>query len=258
LSDKIMVYGLVSRGYKAGGVNSVPELSPEDREFSTELMWNIETGIKGSWLDSTLDAQISAFYQQRKDIQIKQSLTQKREDSNAPDFVDFLGNSAQGSNYGLEVEFNWMASENLTFFGSLGLLQADYDIPLFGILNNREQAQAPDYQYSLGGTFRLRENIVLKVDLEGKDEFYLSSGHNEKSDAYQLLNANMSYFTGNWQFSMWGRNLTDQEVIVRGFNFAGFSGEPFFGNDPRKFYETEAYYQYGEPRMFGLSGKYSF
>jgi hypothetical protein len=31
----------------------------------------------------------------------------------------------------------------------------------------------------------------------------------------------------------------------------GFGG---FGNDPRKLYETEAYYQLGEPRVYGLTG----
>jgi len=39
-------------------------------------------------------------------------------------------------------------------------------------------------------------------------------------------------------------------VIVRGFGG--------FGNDPRKFYETEAYYQLGEPRMLGVSANYAF
>ena len=68
----------------------------------------------------------------------------------------------------------------------------------------------------------------------------------------------MAYYKGNWQFSVWGRNLTDEEVIVRGFNFAGFTDEVSYGNDPRKFYATEAYFQLGEPRMFGLSGKYDF
>ena len=258
LSDQTMIYGLVSRGYKAGGVNSEPDLSAENREFDTELMWNFEAGVKGSWLDSSLVTQMAAFYQQRKDIQIKQSLTQKREDSQALDFTDYLGNSAEGSNYGLEVEFNWYVSDSLTLFGSIGLLQADYDIPLSDVLDDREQAQAPDYQFSIGSSFQFREDLVLTVDVEGKDKFYLSSNHNEQSNAYQLLHANMAYYQGNWQFSVWGRNLTDEEVIVRGFNFAGFTDEASYGNDPRKFYATEAYFQLDEPRMFGLSGKYNF
>jgi iron complex outermembrane receptor protein len=250
LSDQTMVYGLISRGYKAGGVNSDPSLSAEDREFDTEIMWNLETGAKGLWLDGQLQAQVAAFYQKRDDIQIKQSLVQSREDSEASDFTDYFGNSANGSNYGIEVELNWFASDALAVFASLGWLETEYDIPLSEDLDSRQQAHAPNYQFALGTTYQVNQDLALTVDIEGKDQFYLSSSHNEQTESYQLLNANLVYNLGGWQLSLWGRNLTDEEVIVRGFGG--------FGNDPRKFYETEAYYQYGEPRMFGLSGKYDF
>ena len=245
-----MMYALVSRGYKAGGVNSDPALVSEDREFDTELMWNFETGIKGRWLDDRLQAQVAAFYQKRDDIQIKQSLVQSRDDSNAVDFTDYFGNAASGANYGVEVEFNWLATESLNWFGSLGLLAADYDIPLSEDLNSRQQAHAPDYQFALVGSYQISDDLSISMDIEGKDKFYLSSSHNEQTQSYELINARIHYAVGGWDMSLWGRNLTDKDVIVRGFGG--------FGNDPRKFYATEAYYQFGEPRMFGISGQYDF
>jgi iron complex outermembrane receptor protein len=250
LDKRTMVYGLVSRGYKAGGVNSDSSLPAQDREFDTELMWNIETGIKGSWLDETLSTQISAFYQQRKDIQIKQSLVQSRDDSNASDFTDYFGNSAEGSNYGMEVEFNWLATDIFSIYGSVGLLNTSYDTPLSMSLNSRDQAHAPAYQFALGTSLQVSENLVWTVDVEGKDKFYLSSSHDEKSRSYELLNTSLSYSTDDWSASVWGRNLSDEDVIVRGFGG--------FGNDPRKYYATEPYYQFGEPRSFGVSGQYTF
>ena len=250
LEKRAMVYGLVSRGYKAGGVNSDSSLPAQDREFDTELMWNIETGIKGSWLDETLSTQISAFYQQRKDIQIKQSLVQSRDDSNASDFTDYFGNSAEGSNYGIEVEFNWLATDIFSIYGSVGLLNTSYDTPLSMSLNSRDQAHAPAYQFALGTSLQVSENLLWTVDVEGKDKFYLSSSHDEKSRSYELLNTSLSYSTDDWSASVWGRNLSDEDVIVRGFGG--------FGNDPRKYYATEPYYQFGEPRSFGVSGQYTF
>ena len=258
LTANRMIYGLVSRGYKAGGVNSNPSLTSEDREFDTELMWNFEAGLKGRWLDDRLQAQVAAFYQNRDDIQIKQSLVQSRDDSNAVDFTDYFGNAASGANFGLEVEFNWLATESLVWFGTLGLLSADYDIPLSDDLNNRQQAQAPNYQFALGGSYQVNDGLSVSIDIEGKDKFYLSSGHNEQTQSYELLNARLNYALGSWELSLWGRNLTDKDVIVRGFNFAGFTGNEFYGNDPRKFYATEAYYQFGEPRMYGISSQYNF
>ena len=253
-----MVYALLSRGYKAGGVNSDPALISEDREFDTELMWNFEAGVKGRWLDDRLQAQVAAFYQKRDGIQIKQSLVQSRDDSNAVDFTDYFGNAASGANYGLEVEFNWLATESLVLFGTLGLLSADYDIPLSDDLNNRHQAQSPEYQFALGGSYQVTDRLSVSIDIEGKDKFYLSSSHNEQTQSYELINARINYALGGWDLSLWGRNLADKDVIVRGFNFAGFTGNEFYGNDPRKFYATEGYYQLGEPRMFGISGQYDF
>ena len=245
-----MVYGLISRGYKAGGVNSDPDLAVADREFDTEQMWNFETGIKGLWLDGSLQAQVAVFYQLRDDIQIKQSLVQPIEDTNAVSFTDYFGNSAEGSNYGVEVEFNYLASDTLAFFGSVGLLETEYDTPLSDTLDSREQAHAPAYQFSFGVSVQLRDSLVLTVDVDGKDEFFLSSSHGAETQAYELVNANIVYDAGDWELSLWGRNLTDKDVIVRGFGS--------FGNDPRNGYITEPYYQFGEPRVFGLSGKYDF
>ena len=250
LDDSAMVYGLVSRGYKAGGVNSDSSLSSQDREFDTELMWNFETGLKGSWFEQRLQTRVSVFYQQRKDIQIKQSLVQSRDDSNASDFTDYFGNSGKGTNYGMEVEVNWLASEVLSVEGSLGLLETDYDTPLSANLDRRDQAHAPLYQFALGASLQVSENLIWTADIEGKDKFYLSSSHDEQSDSYWLLNTNLAYSADQWSLSVWGRNLTDKDVIVRGFGG--------FGNDPRKYYATEPYYQLGEPRSFGVSGQYNF
>ena len=50
--------------------------------------------------------------------------------------------------------------------------------------------------------------------------------------------------------SVYGRNLTDRDTQVRGFGG--------FGNDPRKGYAEEPYYQYGEPLTYGVEGKLYF
>ncbi|MGB1685097.1 MAG: hypothetical protein ACPHE0_01460 [Pseudomonadales bacterium] len=60
----------------------------------------------------------------------------------------------------------------------------------------------------------------------------------------------MSYSAAGWQLTAWGRNLTDKDTYVRAFGS--------FGNDPRKFYVTEPYFQYGEPRVVGVTLEFSF
>lgn len=250
VADNRMIYALVSRGYKAGGVNSDPNLAAIDREFDTEYMWNIEAGIKGTWLDDAVQAQIAAFYQLRDDIQIKQSLVQSIEGTQATSFTDYFGNAAAGKNYGIEAEFNWLLNDVLTLFGTVGWLETEYDIPMSVVLDRREQAHAPAYQFSVGSRVRITKNLSFTVDIEGKDDFFLSSRHSSKTQSYELFNATINYNRDDWELSFWGRNLTDKNVVVRGFGS--------FGNDPRKGYVTESYYQFGVPRVLGLTVKYEF
>ena len=273
-----LLYGLVSRGYKAGGYNSalaskIPDLEqdgifvpPENLVFGSETMWNYELGLKGSFLDDSITLSAALFYQDRDDMQVKQSIVIPMDPSSSAcpcNFIDSLQNASGGTNKGLEVEANWRINENVSLFGSLGLLNTKYKDYLSyshadadlenGVpydLSGRDQAHAPDTQYVSGAQFFFAENWFAQVDIEGKSSAFASANHNEKLDGYTLLNMRLAYETGRWSIAVWGRNLTDQDVETRGFGG--------FGNDPRKLYETEPYYQLGEPRVYGLDVRYEF
>jgi len=138
-----MIYGLVSRGYKAGGVNSDPALVSEDREFDTELMWNFEAGLKGRWLEDRLQAQVSAFYQKRDDIQIKQSLVQSRDRPMPLALPTTLAMRRAVLTMALRWSLTGWLQSPLPWFGSLGLLSAEFDIPLSETLNSRSRPMHP-------------------------------------------------------------------------------------------------------------------
>ena len=102
----------------------------------------------------------------------------------------------------------------------------------------------------IGGNFIISSDIYLSFDVEGKDKFYLSSNHNEESESYTLINLSFNYQPNEIRYSLWGKNLANDKTIIRGFGG--------FGNDPRKYYETEPYYQYGAPRTFGVTAQFDF
>lgn len=273
-NNDTLIYGTVSRGYKAGGVNgriisaaaTNPAISPETFEFDTEYMLNYELGLKGNWLNNRVQAQVAAFYQDRSDVQAKQSIF----DPNNFSFDDYLTNAAGGETTGLEIEANFLASEFVRLFASVGWLNAEFKdfssashvdakddwngIVLAPVdMGGREVAHAPHYQFFLGSEIALTSHLTLRLEIEGKDEFYFSNSHNEKSESYNLVNARLSYDGGNWGIALWGRNLNNEDYATRGFYFSNQ-----FGNDPAKGYAPEAYYQYGEPRVAGISANYRF
>lgn len=275
LDEDTLIYGTVSRGYKAGGVNgriisasaSNPAIGSNTFLFDTEHMLNYELGIKGDWLENRLQAQLAAFYQDRSDVQAKQSIANITSDGIS--FDDYLANAAGGRTTGLEAEVNFQASDDLRLFATLGWLNAEFEDFISSVhvdarddytgevtpisLNGRDLAHAPNYQYFTGAEYALTSNLTARLELEGKDDFYFSNSHNEKSTAYELVNARLTYRGDSWDVSLWGRNLTDEVVYTRGFYFSNQ-----FGNNPANGYAPEGYYQLGEPRVAGISGSYTF
>jgi len=258
----------VSRGYKPGGFNLAQDIEDRQREFETETMINYELGVKHSALDDRLRFQLALFYQDRDAIQSRQSIVRSIETGEVGgvcpcSFTDFTGNATSGSNAGLELELDWLLSERLTVNATVGLLDSEFDEFLTfdhiladrdaGIpfnLQGREQAHAPGYQRVLGAQYAFDDRWVLSGNIEAKDAFFFSERHQERSDAYELLNLELSYRADNWQVAVYGRNLTDELVKTRGFGS--------FGNDPRNFYEVEPYNQFAAPRVVGIKGEMTF
>ncbi len=261
-------YGLISRGYKAGGFNLEGSLSLDEREFDTETLINYELGFKQRFFDGRLSLQTSLFYQDRSDIQVDQSIVRSVATGEIGgvcpcSFTDFTANAASGSNSGLELEVDWAANERLNLFATLGLLDTQFDEFLSfdhieanrdnGIafdLAGREQAQAPSYTAVIGGQYALTETLSIGGSIEAKDDFLFSNSHEGTSDAYELLNLELSYQTDNWSIALYGKNLTNELVKTRGFGT--------FGNDPREFYALDEYNQFGAPRIVGVRASVEF
>ncbi|MFT5794103.1 MAG: outer membrane receptor protein involved in Fe transport [Candidatus Azotimanducaceae bacterium] len=245
-----MYYVSLSRGYKAGGFNTDGSLDADLREFSSESLLELELGAKLNLMDDRLTLRGAVFYDQRRDQQVKSSLLRARPNGST-EFIEYLGNAAEGTNRGIELETQWLALDTLTLYANVGLLRARFDefINEAGVdLAGRDQAQAPRYTYSYGGQWRLG-NWQSDLSVDGKDDFFFSDRHELRSTSLALLNANISYVQPDWQLRLWGRNLTNKDYTIRGFGS--------FGNNPANGYTTEPYVQFGEPRMIGLSAEYT-
>ena len=251
LANDNLLYASISRGYKSGGFNTDGSLDTDLREFDAETLWNYEAGFKGLLLDDSLQLQAALFYMDRDDVQISSSTVRVRDDGSS-EFIDFIGNAAAGSNSGIELSGQWLASESLTLYGSLGLLDAKYEDFINSAgdnLDGRQQAHAPDYQYTIGMDIMFSTALGLDINLQGRDAFYFSDSHSIRSNSYALLNASLRYQRGNLNATLWGRNLGDKDYYVRGF---------YFGNDPRDNYTAKGYTQLGEPVRYGLTVNLDF
>ena len=211
----------------------------------------MEVGFKGSLMDERLALSAALFRMQRRGVQISTSITRLREDGSA-EFIGYTGNGAKGVNQGLEVEAVLQTTDRLQLTASAGLLDAEFENYINGSgedLDGRDQAQAPAYHYYFAADYRFTQALRLNISLEGKDDYYFSDGHAERSPSYAVYNGSLRYSLDAWELSAWGRNLGDKDYFVRGFSFP---------NDPRDGYTATRWTQLGSPRQFGVTAKVSF
>lgn len=257
LNSQAMLYGLLSRGYKIGGINGEALSKAGEAQFAAladkaafkaETLLNAEFGVKASSADGSLTSRVAAFYMWRDDMQVKGWLNPDL----GPEFAGFIDNAASGRNYGLEAETRLLLSPSTQLFVNLGYLQSKlgrYQTDSGLDMTGRDQAHAQRVNYSVGADWYLTEQLTLQAGVQGNSGFYYSDGHNAKAGSSQLLNLRLGYQLAQWELAVWLRNALDKDVGVRGF---------YFGNDPRDEYAPHVYEQFAEPRRFGATISYSF
>jgi outer membrane receptor for ferric coprogen and ferric-rhodotorulic acid len=264
MAESTLLYATLSRGSKPGGVNTeasanLPFMQPVFQSFieprllvDTETLLNREIGIKGTYFDSRLTLRAALFHMDRNDAQVESWMW----DGVNFLWVGFLDN-VDGSNRGAEIELSYRLSDRVQLFGSLGWLDTeieeittfDLDLDDFVIRNDIDQAKSPQWQFGLGANLIFTDRLSARLEVEGRDDSQFGYYHDGSIDGYTLMNASLRYRLGQTEFLLWARNLTDDDYAVHGL---------YFANDPRKGWVNENYYQYGEPRAFGISARYSF
>ncbi|EWS98511.1 TonB-dependent receptor [Pseudoalteromonas sp. SCSIO_11900] len=252
--DRTMIYASITRGYKAGGINSEALAKAKDEglsldadffkqhtSFDPEYLWSGEFGVKGSSLDDKFTLRLAAFYMHRDNIQLKSWQVSDQQ------FTGYVANASSGSNYGLEIEGSYLLTDNLLISGSAGYLDTKInDFVTKSGLNQdgREQAQAPKYQYAFSARYNVTDELYAMLGVEGKDDYYFSDSHNAQAPNTNLVNVSLGYEAENWAVRAWARNVFDETVPTRGFEF---------GNNPLDGYTSQTYIQLGEPRVAGVT-----
>lgn len=261
-SDQQNLYLSISRGVRAGGPNStllsnLPSLHSSTNtplsnlgQFEEESLINTEVGWRWQNVNGTLQSALTLFSMERQDQQVKQSLTIAREDGSTQ-FIEYTDNAAKGHNRGIEWQGAWTLGPELQISTSFGFLKARFDKYFTATgqdLSGRAQPQAPEWMGSVRVKWNLAEHWLAGAEVTAMDSYFFSDRHSARSPARQIANAHIDWTWQSWRVSIWGRNLFDETYYTRGFGS--------FGNDPRKGYVLEPYYQFGEPRTFGITLNY--
>jgi outer membrane receptor protein involved in Fe transport len=247
LNANQLVFAAVTRGYKAGGINIDARISPpaDPLTYGTETLWNYEAGIRGNWLDHALTGELTAFYLDRRDTQVRDSA------GFGGNYRFFTANARGADVYGLEAAATYTLTRELSLHATLAQMGSQLD--RFTLTNGntgggRRLANTPRYGYTLGARHRDASGFFANAELVGRAEQFDSNNQNEARRAFRLVHASFGYTWQAWTFTVWGRNVFNTRYEKRVF---------FFGNEDPDYVETR-YEDRADPRQVGVSAAYRF
>jgi iron complex outermembrane recepter protein len=241
-------YTTLARGYKGGGFNIGSQILSEQRGFSPETLWSLESGIKYARADDPLQLQADVFYMRRQHMQVY--LSEQLQQNNPLAYVFFTQNAADGENFGLESEGSYRLGEHWQLSGSAAMLHTRY-LGVTGVfdglgIEGRAQPFAPDYEGSLALEYMTQSGLFARLDSHAMGSFYYYTSDAQASRSYHLENLRVGYRHDNWTASIWLRNLFNERYAQNGF---------YFGLIPPN-YSNQAFLDLGDPRQVGLTISY--
>lgn len=250
VADDTLLYASASQGTKSGGfftgvVTTNAQLIPYDTETLTAL----EVGLKGRLTESAFTYEVSAFYYDYEDVQTFIG------DNTGAVPVNRLSNIEGATIYGLDLLTRWspQAVEGLRLMLGVGILDTELD-PFVAsgttVSRGNEQPDAPGFSSNVAVSydFNFSDSVSAEVAVDGRyqEETYHSAQNQplSESDNYWVLNARMSlYFQRDWEVSVWGKNINDDEYMTQ------FSNNLALGNGSRV---------HGAPRTYGITATKHF
>jgi len=239
VGESTMVFASAATGTKSGGFNSVSG-TEDQRAFDDEETMSYELGVKSTLLDSRLRVNATAFYTEIDEYQSQQQL-----ESGAGTFVS---NQAEVETSGLDLQLEALPLPNLTITAGL-LYMNKYEITA-GPNEGLELPFTAEYSGNLAATlvFPLADGgLYIRADYSYMDDHStnVASANQLESkdfDDRNLLNLKLGWRNDNWNVSVWGKNLTDDEYASQTVVTLPFAGmDAYFLAEPRTIGATLRY-----------------
>lgn len=261
-SDTVNVYGMISKGYKAGGTSLGNDTNADGQPpiqvpYNEEILWNYELGLKTELLDRRLRLNTAIFYSRWQDMQFEafRLLTPGDLSSNFEQTI----NIDEAKATGLEVEFTALVTEHFSINGALGILDTEINDPQiveitggYGVtIDGLDLPKAPELSWNLAGEYRfpIADNDAwVRLEFMHRDGQYsdiegltnqqtLGPSPNQGlsrpvgpgefpflSPDFDLVNLRAGWEAERWGFQVYVENLTDEEYYTGTQENFGASG----------------------------------
>lgn len=259
VSDTSNVYLKYAEGYRTGGYNgratsAQKALQPVDEEN----LVSYELGFKSEWFERRLRVNTALFTSLYEDIQLSLMDTSPGAPPAAVNYV----NAGKAKMRGLEIEVAAVLAEGLMLRGSYARLLREFNEvidPITGqdVADDFLLVGAPKTTYNIDLEYNFPAfswaQLSADINYSWKDEREIASlikDAGQPMESFGVWNARLALREiavserGQLTVALWGKNLTDKEYQLDGFEMLTTAGTRLA--------------TFGEPRTFGLEVTYNY
>ena len=269
VNDDILLYANAATGARNGGIGQAigalsnsggdPDLFYDNLRFEDDRVLTIEGGVKSSWLEGALTANVGLFHTKFKDTQILVQLPASN-----------IANGPDQRIMGLEIETAYQVNDDLSTFFNAAILDAEFAdgystvlapppgeaAPFIDLLEGNSPAEAPTLSFSTGysysrpvasGGWRFTSHGAFQY--VGKRFSSVQNYPSSQLDSLGILNLRLGIENDRYAFNIFGTNLLDdiEEVSITGNSLAHYiNADGVLDADPTS---TSV----NRPRTYGVS-----
>jgi iron complex outermembrane recepter protein len=284
INDNMNIYAIAARGDKPGGFNNVNAIPIGFGTFGEETVWAFEAGVKNTLLDGQLLLNLTGYNNTISDYQLTQSVTLPNNITSTvisnvgkvrvrgieaeliyrmPYFPGLMFNAnyaladsqiTQGTdlNEGRHLDVADDRSLNCSLGRQDPSQACSADNVLFGSIAGRQLPRSPKNTFNLGMNYSraltdsLELNFNTNVSYESKK--YVQVHNLAFVGSNTLVNGSIGLSSGSLSFTIWGRNLTNEDAVVSAQRFV----------DPNQSFQRAFVGNPRLPREFGATVRKSF
>jgi iron complex outermembrane receptor protein len=222
-TDEIATYISAAKGVRSGGTNSTAFATTAPPFYDPDSLWSYEAGIKTTWFDGLLTANLAAFHMDWRDLQLQSAVAAEMGDSGIEAGTVLILNVGKAYSRGLEFETTFSPAEGLIMAASIysadseitegdeaGLITAPAPLPQASELS---WSVSVDYRVSQWQTGAFTPFIHVDGQSIGPRTFSPESTEvNPRMDGFRLWNALVGMESDRWSFTVGMKNIGDERA----------------------------------------------
>jgi outer membrane receptor protein involved in Fe transport len=249
MSDAVMSYGTISRGFRGGGQNDLWTLVPGGTEdYDPEYLTNYELGLKSTWQEGRLVFNAAAFYLDWEDLQAVTA-------EGTGGIGETIGNIGNAHSVGVDMELRALVLDGLELALAATVLEAEIDDdvlvpdPAGGasltVPDGTRIPKTAETTLSLGATYRMDITDGLGAFFRGTasyvgDSIASLTRPDDVVPSRTVLDLRAGIEGERWQAYVFADNVTNEEIYYYQVDFPDLA-------------TGEDQYFVGRPRTIGVN-----